>query len=174
MVYRANFPNLKGPRAPSQNCKKNPWLLLLILTLIHRKVVCRLSGGIYIRKKRKVNNNIKLAEDTLFCFQSVKFSKKLAYGQRRLSNDCHYFRGRFTLERIHNTIWNTRGLCLSVCECVRLRAGVTACLPFCHRWGGGGGTLFLFINLSESPIPWGRSVFLSVYLFGNKTSLLFA
>ena len=23
-VYRANFPNLKGPRAPSQNCKKNP------------------------------------------------------------------------------------------------------------------------------------------------------
>ena len=25
MVYRANFPNLKGPRAPSQNCKKNPW-----------------------------------------------------------------------------------------------------------------------------------------------------
>ena len=24
VVYRANFPNLKGPRAPSQNCKKNP------------------------------------------------------------------------------------------------------------------------------------------------------
>ena len=22
VVYRANFPNLKGPRAPSQNCKK--------------------------------------------------------------------------------------------------------------------------------------------------------
>ena len=26
MVYHTNFPNLKGPRAPSQNCKKNPWL----------------------------------------------------------------------------------------------------------------------------------------------------
>ena len=24
MVYRVNFPNLKGPRAPSQNCKKIP------------------------------------------------------------------------------------------------------------------------------------------------------
>ena len=23
-VYRANFPNLKGPRAPSQNCNKFP------------------------------------------------------------------------------------------------------------------------------------------------------
>ena len=54
--------------------------------------------------------------------------------------------------------------------CVRLRAGVTACL----RGWGGGVTLFLFINLSESPIPWGRSVFLSVYLFGNKSAFLFA
>ena len=25
-VYDSNFPNLKGPRAPSQNCQKNPWL----------------------------------------------------------------------------------------------------------------------------------------------------
>ena len=30
VVYPANFPNLKGPRAPSQNCKKNPWVLFLI------------------------------------------------------------------------------------------------------------------------------------------------
>ena len=41
-------------------------------------------------------------------------------------------------------------VCLSVCmcECVRLRACVAACLPFCHP--GGGATLF-FINLSECP-----------------------
>ena len=35
---------------------------------------------------------LRIAEDTLFCFQSVKFSRKLAYGPRRLSNDCHHFR----------------------------------------------------------------------------------
>ena len=28
-VCNANFPNLKGPRAPSQNCKKNPWYNLI-------------------------------------------------------------------------------------------------------------------------------------------------
>ena len=28
VVYRANFPNLKGPRAPSQNCKKKIPVLL--------------------------------------------------------------------------------------------------------------------------------------------------
>ena len=27
-VYDANFPNLKGPGAPSQNCKKNPCMML--------------------------------------------------------------------------------------------------------------------------------------------------
>ena len=26
-VCHANFPNLKGPRVPSQNCKKIPWFL---------------------------------------------------------------------------------------------------------------------------------------------------
>ena len=24
-IYHTNFPNLKGPRAPSQDCKNNPW-----------------------------------------------------------------------------------------------------------------------------------------------------
>ena len=28
-VYHANFPNLKGPRAPSQNCKKNKTFQIL-------------------------------------------------------------------------------------------------------------------------------------------------
>ena len=26
LCYVANFPNQKGPRTPSQNCRKNPWL----------------------------------------------------------------------------------------------------------------------------------------------------
>ena len=56
-------------------------IILLIPTLIHRQVVCRLSGGIYLQKEKK-NINVwllRIAEDTLFCFQSVnmvKFSKK--------------------------------------------------------------------------------------------------
>ena len=29
-VYQANFPNLKGPRAPSQNCQKNPWCVFIL------------------------------------------------------------------------------------------------------------------------------------------------
>ena len=32
--YVANFPNWKGPRAPSQNCQKNPWLFCLILSFM--------------------------------------------------------------------------------------------------------------------------------------------
>ena len=56
------------------------------------------------------------------------------------------------------------GLSLCMHVRVRLRACVAACMPFCHP-GGERATLFLFINLSESPIPKGRSMFLSVYLF---------
>ena len=57
----------------------------------------------------------------------------------------------------------------SASACVRLSACVAACLPAClsvTRVGGGGrGTLFIFINLSECPHPLGWSVFLSFYLF---------
>ena len=78
-------------------------LLLLILTLIHRKVVRILSGGIYIRKEKKMKKKQKqnktlicwrlmIAEDTLFCFQSVEFSEKFGlWSTYRLSNDCHSF-----------------------------------------------------------------------------------
>ena len=50
-------------------------LLLLILTLIQQKVVCRLSGEYTYEKKRKtlICMLLRIAEDTLFCFQ---FSKK--------------------------------------------------------------------------------------------------
>ena len=54
-------------------------LLLLILTLIHQKVLGRFSGGISYEKKRKktlICWHLRFAEDPLFYFQSVKFSKK--------------------------------------------------------------------------------------------------
>ena len=49
-----------------------------------------------------------------------------------------------------------------MCEYVRASKSVRDCMPFCHP--RERGSLFLFISLSECPIPWGRSVFLSVYL----------
>ena len=63
----------------------------------------------------------------------------------------------------------TLTVCLYACTstCVRLRACVTACLPFCHpgRGGGGGGVrIFLFINLSECSYTLGL-VNLTVCLF---------
>ena len=34
VVYRANFPNLKGPTAPSQNCQKIPVRDLSLFTVL--------------------------------------------------------------------------------------------------------------------------------------------
>ena len=136
--------------------------------------MCRLSGGIYIRKeKKKITTLIcwllKIADDTLFCFQSVKFSKNLAYGPCRLSNDCHYLEGDLHLSGSIIRFGPPEGyvsLYASASACVRASKSWRDCLPafLSPAGGGGGGTLFLFINLSESPIPWGRSVFLSVYV----------
>ena len=44
MVYCANFPNLKGPRAPSQNCKKNPCSCEIMDQCFRRK--CRLKKSL--------------------------------------------------------------------------------------------------------------------------------
>ena len=51
MVYHANFPNLKGPRAPSQNCKKNPCVSLtkiLLLMILKKDLLTELE------KKKKI------------------------------------------------------------------------------------------------------------------------
>ena len=62
------------------------------------------------------------------------------------------------LERPRAVISNdkvTPTVCLLACTstCVRLKACVAACLPFCHPGQGGGGRVFLFINLSECSHP---------------------
>ena len=43
-VYHATFPNLKGPRAPSRNCKKNP------CGLLHINVILVLSSSVRVRE----------------------------------------------------------------------------------------------------------------------------
>ena len=46
-VCNAKFPNLKGPRAPSQNCTKNPWMITIVVMIRRREV----RGGMMIIEK---------------------------------------------------------------------------------------------------------------------------
>ena len=90
-------------------------------------------------------------------------------GDLRMSRSIIRF-GHLRANNSNGKVILTVGLSVCICECMCASKRMRGCLPAClsvTRVGGGGGrgTLFIFINLSECPHPLGWSVFLSFYLF---------